>query len=120
MFKGSSVSANRDVLVNDLSNVGAKALEFYRKPMAMAGGGYTFMGFRLMESDTGNQDGSFAVSATVPNGTGYVPGTTASISSPVQVMYIVGCGKEIGTDGVNKVKVFITITPDSESTTVLN
>ena len=120
MFKGNAQIENRDELVNDLSNMGAKALEFYRKPMAMAGGGYTFMGFALLPSDTGNQDGSFAVTPNVPSGADYIPGGTTSIPSPVQTIYITACGKETGTDGVNKVKVFITVTADSEITSVLN
>lgn len=120
MFKSGSQSSNRDQIVNDLNNIGAKALEYYRKPQALAGGGYTFMGFGLLSSDTGNANGSYLATETLPAGAAYVPGGTLSIPSPVQVMYIVGCGRQVGNDGVNMVKVFIRVTGDSAITTVLN
>jgi hypothetical protein len=42
LFNANAVSANRDGVVSDLNNLGAMAQQFYKKPLAMGGGGNTF------------------------------------------------------------------------------
>ena len=39
LFNASSVEANRDGVVSDLNNLGAMAIQFYKKPVSMGGGG---------------------------------------------------------------------------------
>ena len=63
LFTANAVSANRDGVVADLNNIGSNAMQYYRKPTAMGGGGYTFTGWTIpVEIDT-TPNGSY--SATV-------------------------------------------------------
>ncbi len=120
MFQSSAVDTNRQAMIGDLANLAAKAQRFYRTPSALGGGSQSFNGFYLSPVDTGNANGSYSVTATRPSGTSYVSGSTTAISSDVDSIYIVGCGKEIGDDGSNKVKAYVTVTATSINTTILN
>lgn len=44
MFRDSGVSANRDALRTDLLLITSKAKQYYRRPVSMGGGGYSFDG----------------------------------------------------------------------------
>lgn len=44
MFKDSGLSANRDALRTDLLLLASKAKQYYRRPVSMGGGGYSFNG----------------------------------------------------------------------------
>ncbi|MEK6570322.1 MAG: hypothetical protein AABZ61_03065 [Bacteroidota bacterium] len=71
MFKDNAISANRDSVTNDLVNLGARAHQFYRRPVALGGGGSSFAGLtmdKLARPATGNQwvneDGTFEILGT--------------------------------------------------------
>lgn len=120
-FRSSAVDANRQAVITDLVNLAAKAQRFYRTPTTMAGGGQDFNTFNLAAVDTGNANGSYSlVSAAAPTGAAYVAGSVTAIGSAAQTIYIIGCGKETGSDETNPVKVYATITEDDITTTVLN
>jgi len=122
MFKSNAQSSNRDQVINDLNNLAAKAQQYYRKPTSMAGGGQSFVGFALSPVDTGNANGSYSAvnGATAPSGTAYVAGDTTSNGSSSQVLYIVGCGKELGNNGTDPVKAYAIDSANSISVRVLN
>ena len=120
LFKGNSQSSNRDAVIADLENLATTAQQYYRKPTTLAGGGYDYLGFNFMGIDTGNENGSYSVTASLPTGTTYVPGSTSPISVSTHTLYIVGCGKMLGDDGVDPVKVYLAVTNDSLSSFVLN
>ena len=122
MFKGNAQSSNRDQVINDLNNLAAKAQQFYRKPTSMGGGGQAFTGFGLSAVDTGNGNGSYKVVAgTAPSGVTPVSGDTTGVwTAGLQTVYIVGSGKETGSDNANPVKAFVTITNNSITAKVLN
>jgi len=120
MFKSNAVSANRDQVINDLQNLAARAQQYYIKPTSMAGGGRDFKGFALTALDTGNANGSYSSTATQPSGALYVAGSTTAITSSASKIYLVGCGKQNGNDGLNPVKAYVTVTPDSANAQVLN
>jgi Tfp pilus assembly protein PilE len=44
MFSDNAVNANRDAVSNDLVNLAARAQQFYRRPVALGGGGNSFVG----------------------------------------------------------------------------
>src|ERR1035437_2832945 len=53
LFTANAVSSNRDGVVADLNDLGASAMQFYRKPTSMGGGGNTFTGWTIpAEIDT--------------------------------------------------------------------
>lgn len=128
MFKSNAQSSNRDQVINDLNNLSAKAQQYYRKPVSMAGGGQTFAGFWLAPTDTGNANGSYMVTTTAPtdgqyNAYTYSSGTPAdSVTGGMatQTIYIIGLGQEVGNDGTNKVEAYSKVTPNGPISKVLN
>jgi len=123
MFTGGARDANRDAVINDLVNLAAKAQQFYRRPQSLGGGENSFGGFKLNASDTGNANGSYSVTDTEPADADYVAGDTTrvgTLGSALGTIFIVGCGKEIGNDGVNQVKAFIRVSATAQPSAVLN
>ena len=78
LFSANAVSANRDGVTADLTNLGAMAQQYYRKPAAMGGGGSTFTGWSIVGTKLD----------TTPKGV-YVPTVAA------QTVSIVGTGNEL-------------------------
>jgi hypothetical protein len=62
MFGASSVSTNKDSLVNDISNIAAHAKQYRTKLRAMGGGGGSYLGYLLPAQLQDLEDGSFALS----------------------------------------------------------
>jgi hypothetical protein len=91
LFTANAVSANRDGVVADLTNLGTMAQEYYRKPTAMGDGGYTFTGWSIVGTKLD----------TTPNGV-YVPTVAA------QSITIVGTGNE--KNGATAIKHTATVT----------
>jgi hypothetical protein len=91
LFTANAVSSNRDGVVADLTNLGAMAQQYYRKPAAMGGGGYTFTNWSIVGTKLD----------TTPNGV-YVPTVAA------QSVTIVGTGNE--KNGATAIKHTATIT----------
>ncbi len=125
MFKSSAQSSNRDEVINDLNNLAAKAMEFYRKPVMMAGGGYCFTHFKLDSIDVVNGNGSYTCTTTLPSGTARISTTAASDTSSItaancQMIYIVGSGNEIGNDDINQVKAYVIVKQNTAVATILN
>lgn len=122
LFKSNAQNSDREQLIGDLMNLGSKAQQYYRKPVTLGGGGNDFGNFNLMALDTGNGNGSYSVSSTDPSGSGlgYVPGNTSPISGSEQTIYIIGCGKETGNNGIDPVKAYLIVTADSLNVNVLN
>ena len=124
MFKSNAQSSNRDQVINDLNNLAAKAQQYYRKPISMAGGGQSFANFGvnagLSTTDTSNANGHYAVLATA-TGVPAMPYTAGTaINTTAGSVYIVGVGTEKGNDGTNPVQAYVSITADSVGTHVQN
>jgi hypothetical protein len=99
LFTANAVSSNRDGVVGDLTNLAATAQQFYRKPTAMGGGGYTFTGWTIpAEIDT------------TPNGI-----YTATVAA--QTVTLVGKGNEKNAGSVIQHTTTVT---SSSITTVKN
>jgi hypothetical protein len=120
LFKSNAEATNRDQVVSDLENLGSVAQQYYRKPISFGGGEGNFQNFSLPPLDTANGNGSFSLSTSLPSGAGYVAGSVAPISSSQQVIYIIGCGNELGDNAIDPVKAMLKVTADSLQVTVLN
>jgi hypothetical protein len=99
IFSASSANANRDAVVSDLTNLGAMAQQYYRKPTAMGGGGNSFVGFVVANIPVplrSNANGTYAIQ-------------TAGTANAIVFR---GTGKEKGTDG-NLIQVDMTVYADS-------
>ncbi len=120
LFKSNAQDSNREQLIGDLENLGSVAQQYYRKPKSFGGGGRDFQDFALFAIDTGNGNGSYSLTTSLPSGTDYVSGNGSAISGQEQLIYIVGCGNEIGDNGVDPVKAYLRVTADSLAVHVLN
>ncbi|MGE5400351.1 MAG: hypothetical protein ACM3S2_08095 [Ignavibacteriales bacterium] len=120
LFTSSSRDAGRDQVVSQLTNLAARAQQFYKKPSTLGGGNNDFNGFSLAAADTGSSIGSFSVSSSAPTGAAYVAGSVTGISAAAQTIYIVGCGKDNGNNSTSPVKAYTVVTPTTITTTVLN
>lgn len=97
VFTESSMGSNRDAMVNDMLNFGARAQQYYRQPRMLGGGGRSFTGMTIehFTSKPTNPNGSYAI-------------RTASDS----VLVMDGTSVTRGADG-NPLAVVLTVFPDS-------
>lgn len=120
LFKSNAQNSNRSQVIGDLENLGSNAQQYYRKPQSFGGGEGDFKDFALMPLDTGNGNGSYSLSVNPPNDPDFQGGSVTPISGTEQVIYIIGCGKELGNDQVHPVKAYLRVTADSLAISVLN
>jgi hypothetical protein len=92
MFQDNAVSANKDAVVNDLVQLAAKAQQFYRKPVALGGGGNNFD--RITKDAAGM--GLLVSTAFSNNDNGFYRVATAGDDS---VLVFEGFGKTALSDG---------------------
>ncbi len=103
VFTASASAANRDAVISDMTNLAAMAQQFYRKPVALGGGGNTFTGWTIPTQLQSNANGSY--SATVA----------------AQSVTLSGIGNEVGNDGSDSVRVTMVVGPNEiTSTTIVN
>ncbi|MBM4172411.1 MAG: hypothetical protein FJ214_11120 [Ignavibacteria bacterium] len=102
LFSANAVTANRDAVVADLTNLAAMAQQFYRKPVALAGGGNTFTGWTIPTQ-----------LATTVNG-------TYTVTVAAQAVTLVGVGRELGNDGTSGVKATMVVGPRAITSTTIN
>ena len=95
LFNASAVSANRDGVASDLTNLGAMAQQYYKKPASMGGGANTFTGW------------------TIPTGLAATANGTYAPTVAAQSVSIVGTGTELGANGTSNITATATITPTS-------
>ena len=120
MFQTNAVDSNRQAIVSDVMNLGAKAHRYYRTPTSLAGGGQDFQGFYLTTKEATNPNGQFIATTTEPTGPGNVTATADSISTSATTIYIVASGVEQGNDAATYVKVYASVTGANVTTSILN
>lgn len=102
VFTASSSQANRDAVISDLTNLASLAQQYYRKPIALGGGGNTFTSWAVPTSlDT--------------TGNGIYTATVAA-----QTVTIVGTGNENGNNGTSAVQATMVVGPDRITSTTIN
>ncbi|MER3522691.1 MAG: hypothetical protein C4326_01135 [Ignavibacteria bacterium] len=109
MFKDQAASANRDSISNDLVHFAVQAQKYYRRPLVLGGGAYSFNGLTLSHI-TKIASNSNAVYQLTPDPVG--PGVGSVVIS--------GTGFNTGNDGTTPVKVQVTVWPDSMYMETLN
>jgi hypothetical protein len=63
IFGSTSVSSNRDAIVNDLQNLGANAYQFKIRPGTLGGGGGSYTGYQIPRSLRPNANATYSTSA---------------------------------------------------------
>lgn len=102
IFSTNAIEQKRNEVINECILLASDAQLFFRKPVAMGGGGKSFSGWNLPPQYITTEAGSF---------------TRVLVSN--QEVKITGTGNEIATDG-DLIKVEITVTPNEYSTSVIN
>jgi hypothetical protein len=113
MFSDSAISANRDALTNDLVNLASRAQQYFRRPVALGGGGYTFSGLTAdatglsrLTNKPSNGNGTYSITVA-----GSGTGTSASLT-------IKGIGNELNNG--TAVQVQAKVWPDRDSVWMVN
>ena len=110
MFNDSATSSNRDAVTNDLVNLASRAQQYYRRPIALGGGGGTFGTLQLRHL---TKVSSGATSALNGNGSYSIS------SSGATSVVLVGLGTEHAANG-SAVSVEMTVWADSAKVTNSN
>ena len=63
MFSSSSVSSNRDAIVNDLLNLAADAYQFRSRPVTMGGGSNSYANFQIPAIFRPNENATYSTSS---------------------------------------------------------
>ena len=98
MFRDNGVSANRDAMRSDLLLLASKAKQYYRRPVSMGGGGYSFDGITMAKIATSQFSDSNA------NGS-----YTLTFNNSKEIL-LKGIG-HIQLDNGDKTEVWCTVTP---------
>lgn len=107
VFTASAASANRDAVVADLTNLAAMAQQYYRKPVALGGGGNDFTGWLVPATLVRTANMGADVSSVI------VGGAAGTVT-------LVGVGTETGDDGATAVQVTMVVTSTGLTTTIDN
>jgi hypothetical protein len=60
MFQDEDVEVNKKAMINDVNHIGANAVRYYRRIPALAGGGYSYLGYTLPTGYRSNLNGSYS------------------------------------------------------------
>ena len=101
LFRSNAIEDKRDILIEETSSLAALAIQYYKKPREMGGGGKSFLGWTIPSSMVQTYNGNFM---------------TASITS-AQVI-ITGTGTEVVT-GTDSIKVETYVSGDEYHTIII-
>ena len=113
VFTASSMDANRNGVISDLTNLASMAQQYYRKPTALAGGGNTF--------DASSPSGGVAwkIPASLDTTANGIYNKIAPTIGP-QSITLVGIGTDIGNDGKKPVQVTMVVGPNAITSTTID
>lgn len=101
LFRSNAIEHKRDILIEETSSLASMAIQYYKKPQELGGGGKSFMGWSVPPQMVITPNGNHMVSSVSQN----------------QVI-IVGTGSEVVT-GNDSIKVETTVTPTDYYTVIL-
>jgi hypothetical protein len=102
LFRANAIEGKRDILIEETTSLGVMALQYFKKPTELGGGGRSFMGWVIPSQMVQTTNGNFM---------------TAQIS-PGEVR-IVGTGSEVVTGG-DSIQVETVVTANDMYTTIIN
>jgi len=102
LFNSNAVEQKRNEVINECSLLASEAQLYYKRPVALGGGGKSFTGWTVPSQYVSTEAGSFK----------------ASVVSAQEVT-ITGTGNEVVTDG-DSVEVQMSVTPLTYQTTVIH
>ena len=102
LFRSNAIESKRDLLIEETTSLATMAIQYYKKPQAMGGGGRSFMGWEIPSQMVQTFNGNFM----------------RAVVSATEVI-ITGTGSEAVTD-TDSIKVETTVRPDGIFTTIIN
>jgi len=102
LFRSNAIESKRDILIEETTSLGTMALQYYKKPKAIGGGGTSFTGWEIPPQMHQTINGNFMI---------------ANVQA--DEVFIVGTGSEVVT-GVDSIKVRTYVSADSMYTEILN
>jgi len=102
LFKSNAIESKRDLLIEETTSLATMAIQYYKKPQAMGGGGRSFMGWEIPSQMVQTFNGNFMRAVVNAN-----------------EVIITGTGSEAITD-TDSIKVETTVRPDGIFTEIIN
>ena len=102
LFRSSAIESKRDLLIEETSSLATMAIQYYKKPQAMGGGGRSFTGWEIPDQMLQTANGSFMKTEVSPS-----------------KIIITGTGNEVVT-GADSIKVETTVNPNNFYTVIIN
>ncbi len=102
LFRSNAIEAKRDILMEETTSLGMMALQYFKKPAEMGGGGKSFIGWTIPSQMIKTVNGNFMTSTLAPD----------------QVI-ITGTGTEVVT-GNDSIKVETTVTANEINSIIIN
>jgi hypothetical protein len=101
LFRQNAINNTRDQITTENADLAIEAVKYYKKPLQMGGGGYSFSGWKIPPLLTTVANGNFRASVYTDH------------------VVIIGTGNEL-VSKTDSVKVQTTVYPDSVITLVIN
>lgn len=101
LFRANAIEAKRDILIEETSSLGTMALQYYKKPSELGGGGTSFLGFTIPPQMVTTVNGNFM---------------TADVQA--NQITITGTGSEVVTGG-DSIRVQTVVTPEQMYTLII-
>jgi hypothetical protein len=102
LFRANAIEGKRDILIEETTSLGVMALQYFKKPQELGGGGKSFLGWSIPHQMITTVNGNFM---------------TAQIQA--DEVRIVGTGSEVVTGG-DSIKVETVVTASEMYTTIIN
>ena len=102
LFRSNAIEGKRDILIEETTSIGTMAIQYYKKPAELGGGGTSFLGFTIPDQMVTTPNGNFM---------------TADVQA--NQIIITGTGSEIVT-GTDYIEVETTVTPTQMYTVIIN
>ena len=102
LFRSNAIEHKRDILIEETTSLGTMAIQYYKKPSELGGGGTSFLGFTIPPQMVTTVNGNFMTATVQAN-----------------QIEIIGTGSEVVTGG-DSIKVQTIVTPDQLYTVIIN
>jgi hypothetical protein len=102
LFRSNAIEGKRDILIEETNSLGMMALQYFKKPTELGGGGRSFVGFTIPSQMVTTVNGNFM---------------TASIQA--DQITITGTGSEVVTGG-DSIRVMTFVSANEMYTEIIN
>jgi hypothetical protein len=62
LFRSNAIEGKRDILIEETTSLGVMALQYFKKPTELGGGGKSFLGWSIPSTMNHTANGSFEIS----------------------------------------------------------